>query len=92
MSALVLVMAGTAVPATAQDTLAEARLRKMEAEIRALQRQVFPGGDGKFFAPEITPGSPATCQKWLDSSVMRRSTASGPRRRCRRPSRPAGCG
>ena len=59
MSALALVLVGTAVPATAQDTLAESRLRKMESEIRALQRQVFPGGDGKYFSPEITPGSPA---------------------------------
>jgi TolA-binding protein len=59
MSALAVVLVGSATPSFAQDTLAEARLRKMEAEIRALQRQVFPGGDGKFFAPEITPGQPA---------------------------------
>lgn len=59
MSALAVVLIGSAMPAYAQDTMAEARLRKMEAEIRALQRQVFPGGDGKFFAPEITPGQPA---------------------------------
>ncbi len=32
---------------------AEMRLRKLEAEIRAIQRQVFPGGDGKYFPPEI---------------------------------------
>lgn len=60
MSALALVILGTAVPAMAQDTLAEARIRRMEAEIRALQRQVFPGGDGKFFAPEITRSSTPT--------------------------------
>lgn len=61
MTALTLVLVGTAFPAHAQDTLAEQRLRKMEAEIRALQRQVFPGGaDGKFFQPEIAPGRPAT--------------------------------
>lgn len=42
-----------AYPALAQDSLAEARIRKMEAEIRALQRQVFPGGDGRYFAPEV---------------------------------------
>ncbi len=52
--ALVLVLTGPALPAAAQDTLAESRLRRMETEIRALQRQVFPGGDGKYFAPEIT--------------------------------------
>lgn len=47
---------------------AEARLRKVEAEVRALQRQVFPGGDGKYFAPQVAapttpanvPGAPAT--------------------------------
>lgn len=45
-------------PAAAQDKAAdEARLRKIEAEIRALQRKVFPGGDGKFFEPQIAPGT-----------------------------------
>lgn len=58
MTALVVVLAGpVALPVLAQDTLAEARLRRMEAEIRALQRQVFPGGDGRFFAPEISQGA-----------------------------------
>lgn len=55
------------VPALAQDT-SEARLRRIEGELRALQRKVFPGGDGKFFTPEITAaqapagtlGTPAT--------------------------------
>jgi TolA-binding protein len=47
-------MAATApLPALAQDN-AEARLRKAEAEIRALQRAVFPGGDGRFFEPQIS--------------------------------------
>ncbi|MGB3807559.1 MAG: tetratricopeptide repeat protein [Erythrobacter sp.] len=45
----------TPVPALAQDN-DEARLRKAEAEIRALQRAVFPGGDGRFFEPQIGPG------------------------------------
>ena len=31
----------------AQDS--DARLRKIETEVRALQRKVFPGGDGRFF-------------------------------------------
>lgn len=64
MSALAVVLIGSAVPASAQDTRgqetrAEARIRKMEAEIRALQRQVFPGGAGKVFTPEISPNQPA---------------------------------
>ncbi|MEM6266364.1 MAG: hypothetical protein AAF707_02475, partial [Pseudomonadota bacterium] len=45
------------VPALAQDEVSEARLRKIEAEIRALQRNVFPGGDGRFFEPQITRGA-----------------------------------
>lgn len=47
----------TAVPATAQDTSSEARLRKLEAEMRAVQRQVFPGGDGRYFEPQIATGT-----------------------------------
>jgi TolA-binding protein len=45
-------------PAAAQDT--EARLRKAEDQIRALQRKVFPGGDGKFFVPEVNTSNPQT--------------------------------
>lgn len=44
-----------AMPAVAQDSVDEARLRKIEAEVRALQRKVFPGGDARFFEPEIAP-------------------------------------
>jgi TolA-binding protein len=57
-------------PAPAQNasSAADARIKKLEAEVKALQRQVFPGGDGKFFPPEInkpagaatTSGTPAT--------------------------------
>ena len=51
--AIVLMLAGTAVPTLAQDTMGEARMRKLEAEVRALQRQVFPG-DGRVFTPQAT--------------------------------------
>lgn len=52
------VIAAVPVAAGAQDAAAEeARLRKIEAEVRALQRKVFPGGDGRFFEPQIAPGS-----------------------------------
>jgi len=50
-------IAAVPVPAAAQDTADEARLRKIEAEVRALQRKVFPGGDGRFFEPQIAPGT-----------------------------------
>ena len=53
-------LAAVPVAAGAQDAAAEeARLRKIEAEVRALQRKVFPGGDGKFFEPQIAPGTQA---------------------------------
>lgn len=44
-------------PAAAQSD--EARLRKIEAEVRALQRQVFPNGAGRTFEPEITAAQPS---------------------------------
>ncbi len=43
----------------ADDNSSELRLRRAEAEIRALQRQVFPGGgEGKIFTAEINPAAP----------------------------------
>ena len=50
----------TSTPVLAQDN-DEQRLRKLEAEVRALQRKVFPGGDGRYFEPEIN-GQPQTRQ------------------------------
>ncbi|MDG6077820.1 tetratricopeptide repeat protein [Erythrobacter litoralis] len=47
-------LAVTAIPAGAQDADQSARIRKLEAEVSALQRKVFPGGSGRFFEPEIT--------------------------------------
>ncbi|MEL7690990.1 tetratricopeptide repeat protein [Citromicrobium bathyomarinum] len=47
-------------PAFAQDK-SEARIRKLEAEVSALQRRVFPGADGRYFEPDIAApanGSP----------------------------------
>ncbi|WP_370584500.1 tol-pal system YbgF family protein [Novosphingobium sp. KA1] len=49
-----LALVGLSLPAQAQDAGTDARLKKVESEVRALQRKVFPGGDGKYFAPEIT--------------------------------------
>ena len=59
-----LALAGAALasaPAAAQDS--EARLRKLEAEVRALQRSVFDGDD-RFFTPEVlTPDSRSQPQR-----------------------------
>lgn len=38
----------------------EMRLRRIEAEIRAVQRKVYPEGAGKTFAPEITAAQTVT--------------------------------
>lgn len=49
-------------PATAQDldpVRVEKRVGKLESEMRAVQRKVFPGGDARYFEPEITaPAAP----------------------------------
>jgi hypothetical protein len=66
----VAVVAPVAVPvahAQQADGASEARLRKIEAEVRALQRKVFPDGAGRTFGPEITatpqPSAPAAPPK-----------------------------
>jgi TolA-binding protein len=48
-------LAVTVVPAQAQDTNVEGRVVKLEKEMKAVQRKVFPDGAGKFFEPEIKP-------------------------------------
>ncbi len=63
--ALALVVAASPMAAMAAQDNTDARLRKVETEVRALQRKVFPGGDGTFFEPQITapataPAAPAT--------------------------------
>lgn len=58
--AAIVALALGAAPAMAQSA-PEARLDKVEAEVRALQRKVFPGPDGKYFEPQVTTGAkPAT--------------------------------
>jgi len=53
-----LLWTGSALPAQAQEgTVGEIRIRKLEAEVRALQRQVFPGGDSKLFGQQAGPAS-----------------------------------
>lgn len=69
------VLATTPIPALAQDDT-EARLRKAEAEIRALQRTVFPGGDGRFFEPSISPNSgPSLKQNTPETTALPSTTA-----------------
>jgi TolA-binding protein len=57
VSAAMLVLA---VPAPAQDSNVDGRVTKLEKEMRAVQRKVFPEGAGKFFEPEIKPDAPVS--------------------------------
>jgi TolA-binding protein len=48
-----------ATPALAQrDAPVEARVDKLESEMRAVQRKVFPGGAGMMVEPQIAPSAP----------------------------------
>lgn len=60
-SLIVFLTLALAAPALAQtiEPNTEARIRKLEAEVSALQRVVFPGGGGRFF-PQIQPNSGGT--------------------------------
>ncbi len=50
-----------AAPVVAQDANVEGRVGKLEKEMRAVQRQVFPNGAGKFIEPDIqSPNAPKT--------------------------------
>lgn len=55
--AAILVAGLAPVPAAAQ---VDARLERMETQLRALQRAVFPGGDQRYFEPEIAQGASGT--------------------------------
>ena len=51
-----LLLSASAVPAVAQQSLpVEKRVDKLEKEMKAVQRKVFPGGAQQFFEPEIKP-------------------------------------
>lgn len=60
---LLIGLAGSAAPALAQDTdvvRIDKRVGKLESEMRAVQRKVFPGSESRYFEPEITaPSVPA---------------------------------
>jgi len=48
-------LAGCAVPAISQPQPVERRVNKLEQEMRAVQRRVFPNGAGSIVEPEIRP-------------------------------------
>ncbi|WP_454885642.1 tetratricopeptide repeat protein [Sphingomonas oryzagri] len=67
LAIIALLLAGTAAPAFAQDGSIPGRVDKLEHEMRAVQRKVFPGANADYFDPQIAPqqapppdvGSPA---------------------------------
>ncbi len=57
---LVTAISAMSLPAMAQDANVEGRVVKLEKEMRAVQRQVFPAGAGKIIEPDIkTPDTTA---------------------------------
>ena len=68
--ALIALVVPMATPLQAQTTSSdtEIRLRKVESEVAAIQRVVFPGGDGKFF-PQLQSGSSGTVQPGSPASA-----------------------
>jgi TolA-binding protein len=73
VAALVLALAApapmVALAQSAADTGAELRLRKVEAEVRALQTKVFPGSDGKFFPAQVQPGQAVNAATGVPAST-----------------------
>lgn len=51
-------LAAQSLPPT-DPTVLNKRVGSLESQMRAVQRKVFPGGDPKFFEPEIAPVAPA---------------------------------
>ncbi|MDM7955384.1 hypothetical protein [Blastomonas sp.] len=51
---LIAALMASATPAAAQAASIEPRVKKLETEMRAVQRKVFPGGSDRFFEPEIS--------------------------------------
>ncbi len=54
-----LLTAGASSPAFSQDDDVDRRVDRIEREVRALQRQVFPGGSEEYFEADIQPNAAA---------------------------------
>lgn len=62
MKRLLLALLLVAAPAAAQDERLDKRVGTLETQMRAVQRKVFPGGDPRFFTPEIAPATSAPAE------------------------------
>jgi TolA-binding protein len=57
-------------PAIAQDANIDGRVGKLEKEMRAVQRQVFPNGAGKFVEPDIqAPTEPSSTNSSTSATI-----------------------
>ncbi len=66
-----ILMASVAAPATAQrEEPVERRIQRLEQEMRAVQRRVFPGGRTQFVEPEIQPPPTATQQPGVTGNAL----------------------
>jgi TolA-binding protein len=65
-----MLMASVAVPAMAQQRTesVDKRLERIEQELRAVQRRVFPGANGAVIAPEMEASSPAAAPAGVPAS------------------------
>jgi TolA-binding protein len=68
-AALAFVLAAPSAPAFAQSNT-ELRLNKVEGEVRALQRKVFPGSGDRVFSPEISAPTPTPSASLPSTSAL----------------------
>lgn len=71
-----ILLAGVATPALAQRTESvEQRVNRLEQELRAVQRRVFPGGRAQFVEPEIRPQTTVPTETAPSSTALSNLTA-----------------
>ncbi len=67
----IVLLAGLGLSSTAAmaQSAVEGRVDRLEKEMRAVQRKVFPGGNGQYFPPDITPQQPNPASPGSPSST-----------------------
>ena len=72
LAIIALLLAGTAAPALAQasDPSMSGRVDRLEKEMHAVQRKVFPGGNPQYFEPQIAPPAAAPVEAGSPSNSV----------------------